>query len=222
MSAINTENLRKIGAHYGYTKTRRHPSVKPFIKATSGGVDFIDLDKSVEQYSKAVAFLKSVTDANKQVVFVGTKPEMKQVIKEIALAANMPYIADRYIGGIFTNYPEMKKRIEKLHNTLKQKEEGALSVYTKKEQLLINLDIKRLDKNFGGVSSLNGMPGALIIVDTKKEFMCVDEAIRMRIPVIGLCNTDTDINKIDYPILVNEGPPTVVKEILTNIKKSIV
>jgi small subunit ribosomal protein S2 len=222
MSAINTENLRKIGAHYGYTKTRRHPSVKPFIKATSGGVDFIDLDKSVEQYSKAVAFLKSVTDANKQVVFVGTKPEMKQVIKEIALAANMPYIADRYIGGIFTNYPEMKKRIEKLHNTLKQKEEGALSVYTKKEQLLINLDIKRLDKNFGGVSSLNGMPGALIIVDTKKEFMCVDEAIRMRIPVIGLCNTDTDINKIDYPILVNEGSPTVVKEILTNIKKSIV
>ncbi len=222
MSAINTENLTKIGAHYGYTKTRRHPSVKPFIKATGNGVDFIDLDKSVEQYTKAVTFLKSVTDANKQVVFVGTKPEMKQIIKEIALSSNMPYIADRYIGGIFTNYPEMKKRIEKLHNTLKQKEEGALAVYTKKEQLLINLDIKRLDKNFGGVSALNGMPGALVIVDTKKEYMCVDEAIRMRIPVVGLCNTDTDINKVDYPIIVNEGSPSVVKEILTNIKKSIV
>jgi small subunit ribosomal protein S2 len=222
MSTINKENLAKIGAHYGYTRTRRHPSAKPFVVSAANGVDFIDLDKTVNQYKTAVEFLKTVTDANKQVVFVGTKPEMKQIIKEIALAANMPYIADRYIGGIFTNFPQMKKRIEKLQDTLKKKEAGELSVYTKKEQGLIQKDIERLDRNFGGMSTINGMPGAIIIVDAKKEWMLVDEAKRVRVPIVALCNTDCDINGVDYPIVINDAAPGVVREILENIKKSIV
>ena len=221
MSTINKENLAKIGAHYGYTRTRRHPSAKPYVVSAANGVDFIDLNKTVDQYKTAVEFLKSVTDANKQVVFVSTKPEMKQIIKEIALAAGMPYIADRYIGGIFTNFPQMKKRIEKLQNTLKQKENGELEVYTKKEQGLIQKDIERLDKNFGGMSTINGMPGAIVIVDSKKEWMLVDEAKRVRVPVIALCNTDCDINAIEYPIVCNDAAPGVVREMLENIKKAI-
>lgn len=222
MSTINKDNLAKIGAHYGYTRTRRHPSAKPFVVSAANGVDFIELDNTVKQYENAVAFLKTVTDANKQVVFVGTKPEMKQIVKEISLAAGMPYIADRYVGGIFTNFPQMKKRIEKLHDTLKKKESGELAVYTKKEQGLIQKDIERLDRDFGGVSNITGMPGALVVVDSKKEYMCVDEAKKMGIPVVALCNTDCDINYVEYPIVCNDASPAVVRNILENIKKVII
>ena len=221
MSTINKDNLTKIGAHYGYTRTRRHPSAKPFVVSAANGVDFINLDKTLEQYKSAVEFLKTVTDANKQVVFAGTKPEMKQIVKEIALSSNMPYIADRYIGGILTNFPQMKKRIEKLQDTLKKKENGELAVYTKKEQGLIQKDVERLDKNFGGMSTINGMPGAIVIVDSKKEWMLVDEARKVRVPVVALCNTDCDINIIDFPIVINDAAPAVVREILENIKKAI-
>lgn len=218
---INIDNLAKIGAHYGYTRTRRHPSAKTFVFSAANGVDFIHLNKTVAQYKKAVEFLKTVTDSNKQIVFVGTKPEMKQIVKEIALSAGMPYIADRYIGGIFTNSAQMKKRIDKLQDTLKKKENGELEVYTKKEQGLIQKDIARLDKNFGGISSLIGMPGAIVLVDSKKEWMLVDEAKRMNIPIVALCNTDCDINAVDYPIVCNEASGAVVRIFLENIKKAV-
>lgn len=221
MSNMNTSELMKLGAHYGYTRTRRHPSAKPFVKSSTNGVDFIDLEKTTAQIDEAIKFLKTVADSNKQIVFVGSKPEMKQIIKEISLASGQPYIADRYIGGTFTNYPQIKKRIEKLHALLKQKEAGELAVYTKKEQMLIQKDIERLDRNFGGLSTLEGLPGALVIVDSKKEWMCVDEAIRMNIPVVALCNTDCDNKIADYPIVINEAAPQVVKAVLESIKSAI-
>ncbi len=218
MSNLNTNDLVKIGAHYGYTRTRRHPSAKPYINASQNGVDFIDLSKTMTQMDTAMDFLKGVVAANRQVVFVGTKPEMKQIIKEISLASNMPYIADRYIGGVFTNFPQIKKRIEKLHTLLKQKEAGELAVYTKKEQVLIQRDIDRLDRSFGGLSVLDGLPAALVVIDSKKEWMCVDEAIRMRIPVVALCNTDSDIKVIDYPVVCNDAAPQVARAMLEHIK----
>ena len=119
------------------------------------------------------------------------------------------------------SFAQMKKRIEKLFDLLKKKENGELAVYTKKEQMLFQKDIERLDRNFGGMSSMTNLPGAVVIVDTKKEFMCVDEAIKMGIPVVGLCNTDCDIKVIDYPIVVNESAPTVVRFILESIKKDL-
>ena len=219
MSNLNTNDLVKIGAHYGYTRTRRHPSAKPYINSSLNGVDFIELSKTSTQFDTAVDFLRSVVAANKQVVFLGTKPEMKQIIKEISLATGMPYIADRYIGGAFTNYPQIKKRIEKLHTLLKQKEAGELAVYTKKEQMLIQKDIERLDRNFGGLSTLEGLPGALVVIDSKKEWMCVDEAIKMRIPVVALCNTDCDIKAVDYPIVCNDAAPQVARYMLENLKQ---
>lgn len=220
MSNLNINELVKLGAHYGYTRTRRHPTAKPFIKSSTNGVDFIDLEKTSLQMDEALKFLKSVVDSNKQVLFVSTKPEMKQIIKEISLSSGMPYIADRYIGGSLTNYPQIKKRIEKLHDLLKKKEAGELSVYTKKEQGLIQKDIERLDRNFGGLSVLEGLPAALVVVDSKKEDMCVAEAIKMRIPVVSLCNTDCDNKIIDYPIVCNDAAPQVVREMLETIKRT--
>lgn len=218
---FNLDNLVKLGAHFGYTRTRRHPSVKAYVATSQSGIDFIDLKKSEAVFSEATKFLKSVTDANKQILFVGTKPEIRQIVKEVALSLNMPYIADRYVGGTLTNYPQIKKRIDKLADLLSKKEKGELSVYTKKEQSLIQKDIERIDFSFGGLSSLHGLPAALVVVDSRKENMVVLEAIQMGIPVVSISNTDCDLKGIAYPIVSNDSSATVVRELLENIKKSL-
>jgi small subunit ribosomal protein S2 len=218
---FNIDNLVKLGAHFGYTRTRRHPSAKAYVATSQSGIDFINLKKSEENYNEAVTFLKSITDANKQILFVGTKPEIRQIVKEVALSLNMPYIADRYVGGTLTNYPQIKKRIEKLADLLSKKEKGELSVYTKKEQSLIAKDIERIDFSFGGLASLRGLPAALVVVDSRKEEMVVTEANLMGIPVVAIANTDCNLKEVAYPIVSNDSSATVVREILESIKKSL-
>jgi small subunit ribosomal protein S2 len=221
MSSITTEALKKAGLQYGYSRTRRHPSVKPFVEGNHNGVDFIDLTKTKAQLDEAISFLTSVSGAGKTILFVGVKPEIRQLIKEVALSLNAPYIAERFIGGTLTNFPQMKKRIEKLHDLLKKKETGELSVYTKKEQLLIQRDIDRLDRDFGGISSLTNVPAAIVIIDARHEDMCVKEAKHLHIPVVALCNTDCTIEGIEYPIVGNDGAVTSVKFVLEAIKNAL-
>lgn len=221
MTAINKEVLAQHGLQYGYSRTRRHPSMKPFIDSNHNGVDFINLDKTAEQLDTAISFLKSVQGAGKTILFVGVKPEIRQIIKEVALSLNSPYIAERFIGGTLTNFPQMKKRIEKLHDLLKKKETGELSVYTKKEQLLIQRDIDRLDRDFGGVSSLTNIPAAIVIVDPRHEEMCVKEATRLHIPVVALLNTDCTLEGIEYPIVGNDGSVGAVRFVLETIKEAL-
>lgn len=219
--SISKEALSKAGLQYGYSRTRRHPSVKPYIEGNHNGVDFINLDKTREQLENAISFLKSVQGAGKTILFVGVKPEIRQIIKEVALSLNAPYIAERFIGGTLTNFPQMKKRIEKLHDLLKKKETGELAVYTKKEQLLIQRDIDRLDRDFGGISTLTNIPSAVVIVDPRHEDMCVKEAIRLHIPIVALANTDCTLEGIEYPIVGNDGSVSSVRFVLETIKDAL-
>jgi small subunit ribosomal protein S2 len=195
--------------------------VKPFIEGNHNGVDFINLDSTKEQLENAIAFLKSVQGAGKTIVFVGVKPEIRQIIKEVALSLNAPYIAERFIGGTLTNFPQMKKRIEKLHDLLSKKEKGELAVYTKKEQLLIQRDIDRLDRDFGGISALTNLPAAIVIVDPRHEIMCVKEAAMLHIPVVALANTDCTLEGIEYPIVGNDGSVGSVRFVLETIKNAL-
>ena len=219
--SITIEALKKAGLQYGYSRTRRHPSVKPFIEGNSNGIDFINLEKTKAQLEEAVAYLKSMQSAGKVILFVGVKPELRQIIKEVALSVNSPYVAERFIGGTLTNFPQMKKRIEKLHDLLKKKESGELAVYTKKEQLLIQRDIDRLDRDFGGISSLTNIPSVIVIVDSRHELMCVKEAKLLHIPVVALSNTDCTIEGIEYPIVGNDGSVSSVRFVLEAIKTAL-
>lgn len=221
MSKITKEALASAGLQYGYSRTRRHPSVKPFIEGNHNGVDFINLDSTAEQLNDSITFLKSVQGAGKVILFVGVKPEIRQMVKEVALSLNAPYVAERFIGGTLTNFPQIKKRIEKLHDLLKKKETGELSVYTKKEQLLIQRDIDRLDRDFGGISSLTNIPSAIVMIDSRHEDMCVKEAKILHIPVVALCNTDCTIEGIEYPIVGNDGSVSSVRFILESIKNAL-
>ena len=221
MKTITREELAEAGLQYGYSRSRRHPSTKSFITSTVNGVDIIDLDKTKVQLENALAFLAGMKSSGKVIMFVGVKPEVRQLVKEVALSLNTPYVAERFIGGLLTNFPQMKKRIEKLHDLLKKKEKGELAMYTKKEQLLIQRDIDRLDRDFGGVSSLTNVPAAIVIVDPRHESMCVLEAIRMHIPVVALTNTDCTLEGIDYPVVGNDGSIKPVRFFLETIKTAL-
>ncbi len=218
---ITIESLKSAGLQYGYSRTRRHPSVKPFIEGNVNGNDFINLEKTKEQLEEAVTFLKSMSSAGKVILFVGVKPEIRQIIKEVALSLNAPYIAERFIGGTLTNFPQIKKRIEKLHELLKKKETGELAVYTKKEQLLIQRDIDRLDRDFGGISTLTNIPSVIVVIDPRHEAMCVKEAKLLHIPVVALSNTDCTIGGIEYPIVGNDGSVSSVRFVLETIKNAL-
>ena len=219
--SITLDALKKAGLQYGYSRTRRHPSVKPFVEGNANGVDFINLNSTKTQLEEAVAYLKTVSGAGKTILFVGVKPEIRQIIKEVALSLNAPYIAERFIGGTLTNFPQMKKRIEKLHDLLKKKETGELAVYTKKEQLLIQRDIDRLDRDFGGISALTNLPAAIVVIDPRHESMCVKEAKLLHIPVVALSNTDCTIEGIEYPIVGNDGSVSSVRFVLETIKGAL-
>lgn len=219
--SITKEALSNAGLQYGYSRTRRHPSVKPYIEGNHNGVDFINLDKTAEQLENAISFLKSAQGAGKTILFVGVKPEIRAVVKEVALSLGAPYIAERFIGGTLTNFPQIKKRIEKLHDLLKKKETGELAVYTKKEQLLIQRDIDRLDRDFGGISSLTNIPAAIVMIDPRHESMCVKEAMRLHIPVVALANTDCTLEGIEYPVVGNDGSVGSVRFVLETIKDAL-
>jgi small subunit ribosomal protein S2 len=219
--SITQDALKKAGLQYGYSRTRRHPSVKPFVEGNYNGVDFINLVKTEEQLKEAISFLNAMHGAGKVILFVGVKPEIRQIIKEVALSLNSPYVAERFIGGTLTNFPQIKKRIEKLHDLLKKKETGELSVYTKKEQLLIQRDIDRLDRDFGGISSLTNIPHAIVVIDPRHESMCIKEAKHLHIPVVALSNTDCTLEGIEYPIVGNDGSVSSVRFVLEAIKAAL-
>jgi small subunit ribosomal protein S2 len=205
---INNERIDemfKAGAHFGYSKTRRHSSVAPYIFGVKNRVEIIDLEKTDELLDKAAAFVASLAHEGKQVLFVGGKNEARSALKIAAESVGMPFVDGRWIGGTLTNFSEIKKRIMKLEDLTKQKERGELSKYTKKERLMIDREIANLERFFSGISSMKDLPKAMIVIDSKKEIIAVTEAKKMNIPVVSLCGTDCDITEIDYPIVANDS-----------------
>ena len=181
------ERMSKLftaGAHYGYSKTRRHPSVAPFILTTKNRVDIVDLEKTEMMLDKALEFIKKLSSQGKQIIFVGVKPEAKKIITNASLSMDMPYVTERWIGGTLTNFPEIKKRIARLEELRSKKEKGELDVYTKKERLLIDEQIEKLGRFFGGLVLVKKMPDALFVIDSKREHIAVTEAKKAGIPVV--------------------------------------
>jgi len=223
------EALFNVGAHYGFIKSRRHPTVKPFIYGTKNKVEIFDLEKTEAQLETALEFVKKVAATGRQILFLGSKSEAREIIKQAADSINQPYVAGRWVGGTFTNFEVIRKRVEKLVDLSTQKEKGELTKYTKKERLLIDKDIERLTGLFGGIVPMAGLPGALFVIDSKKEAIAVAEARDKNIPVIALCGSDCDISKVNYPIVANDTAIDSIKyfahqiaEAYASAKKSVV
>lgn len=205
-----SKELMAVGAHFGYSKTRRHPSAKHYVFSTKNNVDIIDISYTEKMLTDALAFVKTLGEAKKTILFVSGKPESKRVIEQAAASLNMPYVENRWIGGTLTNFTQIKKRIDVLIDLKMKREKGELAKYTKKEQSDFSRQIEKMEKNFGGLVGMTKKPDAVFIVDTKKEHIAETEANMVKIPVIALMNTDCDFGNVEYPIIGNDASRTSV------------
>ncbi len=203
--------LFSAGAHFGFVKSRRHPSAKPFIFGVKNKIEIFDLEKTSESLEEALAFVEELGSKSAKVLFISGKNEAKAAITAAAESINMPYVAGRFIGGTLTNFPEIKKRVEKLESWVSQKEKGELVKYTKKERLLIDREIDKLREFFFGLSVMKALPQAIFVIDAKREFIAVKEAQKMNIPVIALCGTDNNLNEVEFPIPGNDASKTSIE-----------
>lgn len=199
------QDMFEVGAHYGYSRTRRHPTTKQFIFGSKNRTDIIDLEKTDAQLTRVQELLSSIVGSGRQVIFVGSKPELRDLVKTTAESLGMPYVDERWIGGTLTNWKQIKSRVVMLEDLGGKSEEGTLMYKTKKEKLLLERKIEKLERRFGGLSNLKGIPAAVIVVDAREEINAVTEAHMMGIPVIGLVNTDNDISLVDFPVVGNDN-----------------
>ncbi len=215
---LSLSPLMEAGVHFGYSRTRRHPTVTPYLYGIKGGVDIIDLEKTAPMMESAAAFISELGAAGKNVLFVGVKPEARNVVIEVAQSLKQPYVTERWIGGILTNFPEIKRRINRLETLREDKASGALEKYTKKEQLILAREMERLNKYFNGLTGLTKMPDAVVVVDSKKEHIAIKEARKMGVPIIALGNTDCSIRGISYPIIANDSSASSIRAVLGILK----
>lgn len=212
------DGLFKVGAHFGFSRSRRHATMKPFVYGTKNKTDLMDLTKTAPLFEAALQYVRGLGAHAKIVLIVGGKPEMSDLIRAAAGELQMPYVASRWLGGTLTNFPEIKKRIKKMAELLDERETGTLAKkYTKKERVLIDRDIARLEENFGGIAQMEKIPDALLVVDTRRESIAVEEARTLGIPVIGIMNSDCDATHATYPIIANDASRDSVKFVLNEI-----
>jgi small subunit ribosomal protein S2 len=205
------EKMFRAGAHFGYSKTRRHPSVSKYIYATKNKGDIINLEKTSELLETASLFVKELGAKNKVILFVGTKPEAKVTVKDMAESLNMPFVTERWIGGTLSNFTEIKKRIAELENYRKDSVGGGLDKYTKKERVVMAKKMEKLNRYYSGLIGLKKAPDALYIVDARSENIAATEGRKAGIPVIALVNSDSNIKGIDYPIVANDAAIPSIK-----------
>ncbi|MFH1608614.1 MAG: 30S ribosomal protein S2 [Patescibacteria group bacterium] len=214
------EEMFKTGAQYGYSKTRRHPSVSPFIYTTKNKTDIINLEKTNSMLEEASEFIKKLGSTKKIILFVGTKPEAKEAVRNTAESLNMPYVTERWIGGTISNFTEIKKRILELENYKADSTSGELQKYTKKERLVLSKKMEKLARYYTGLLGVKKIPDALFIVDAKTEHIAATEARKCDIPVITLTNSDTNIKQLDYPIVANDASIPSIKFFITQISNA--
>lgn len=211
------DQMFKAGVHFGYSRSSRHPSMKSTIYGTKNRVDIINLEETVIHLDRVKELLKGLSLGGKKVLFVGTKNEAKGVTKAAAEALDMPYVVERWVGGIFTNFSEIKKRIARMKDLASKKEKGELDVYTKKERLILQWEEDRLIKLFGGLADMTERPAVLIVVDPKKEKNTIAEAKKVGVPVIAIMNTDCEYADADYPIPANDSSTASIGLILAEL-----
>jgi len=214
------DSMFKAGAHFGFSKTRRHPSVSPYIFGVKNKVEIFDLEKTSELLEKAKAFAATLGKEGKTILFVGGKSEARNATKIGALSVNMPYVDGRWIGGTLTNFVQIRKRVEKLERLTSEREKGELAKYTKKERLLIDREIANLERFFSGVVSMKELPKAIFIIDPKKEKTALKEAQEIGIPVIAIAGSDCNIKSIQYPIVGNDSSQTSIQFLTQEITKA--
>jgi small subunit ribosomal protein S2 len=218
---IKIEDMEKAGVNFGHRISRLHPKMKPYLAGVKNTTHIIDLEKTAEAFENALEYVEKIISEKKVLVFIGTKIQIKDLIKDTAEECELPYVCERWLGGAFTNFPVIKKRIDYLIELENAKKQGGWEKYTKKERIKINKEFEGLKTKFGGLKSLVGLPEAIFVADIRKDDLAVKEAKMKGVKVVAICDTNVDPTEIDYPIPANDDAISSVKYILDKIKESI-
>jgi small subunit ribosomal protein S2 len=201
---ITIQTLLDAGCHYGHQTRRWNPKMKPYIFGERNGIYILDLKQTIVDADKAYSFLKDLAAKGGTVLFVGTKKQSQEAIAEQATRCNMPYINNRWLGGVLTNFVTMRSRIDRMEELEAMVEDGRMALLPKKEQAVLGKELDKLQKNLGGVRDMHQLPQALFVVDTKREEIAIREARRLHIPVVALLDTNSDPDVVDYGIPAND------------------
>ena len=214
MARTNFDQLLQAGCHFGHLKRKWNPAMAPYIYTERNGIHIIDLHKTAVKIDEAADALKQIAKSGKKILFVATKKQTKEVIAEKAKSINMPYVIERWPGGMLTNFPTIRKAVKKMANIDKLMADGTYANLSKRELLQITRQRAKLEKNLGSIADLTRLPSALFVVDVLKEQIAVREANRLGIPVFGIVDTNSDPNNIDFVIPANDDAKDSVEVIL--------
>ena len=215
MARTNFDQLLQAGCHFGHLKRKWNPAMAPYIYTERNGIHIIDLHKTVIKIDEAADALKQIAKSGKKVLFVATKKQTKEIIAEKAQSVGMPYVIERWPGGMLTNFPTIRKAVKKMANIDKLMQDGTYANLSKRELLQITRQRAKLEKNLGSIADLTRLPSALFVVDVMKEQIAVREANRLGIPVFGIVDTNSDPKNIDFIIPANDDAKDSVEVILT-------
>ena len=222
MAVISMKQLLEAGVHFGHQTRRWNPKMAPYIFTERNGIYIIDLQKTVKKIEEAYAFMKDVAESGKPILFVGTKKQAQNAIFDEATRCGQSYVNQRWLGGMLTNYKTISGRIKRLNDIEKMEEDGTFEKLSKKEVTKLRAEHDKLQKFLGGIRDMKGMPGALFIVDPKKERIAVKEARILNIPVVGIVDTNCDPDDVDYIIPANDDAIRAVKLISSKMADAVI
>ena len=222
MAVISMKQLLEAGVHFGHQTRRWNPKMAPYIFTERNGIYIIDLQKTVKKVDEAYDFLRSVVAEGKNILFVGTKKQAQEAVKDEALKAGMFYVNERWLGGMMTNFSTIRKSINRLKELEAMEQDGTFEVLSKKEVLSLKREQEKLEKSLGGIKDMNELPGALFIVDPRKERIAVAEARKLDIPIVAIVDTNCDPDEIDYVIPGNDDAIRAVKLLTSRMADAVI
>jgi len=221
MKKITTKELLDAGVHFGHLTRKWNPQMAPFIFMEKNGIHIIDLNKSLKHLEEAAAALQNIVRSGRKVMFVATKKQAKEVVETEAKKLKMPFVTERWLGGMLTNFATIRKSLKKMQSIDKLMKDEAYLNMAKRERLMITREREKLERVLGGISDLNRLPAALFVIDIKREHIAVAEAAKLNIPVFAMVDTNSDPNQVDYPIPANDDAFKSISLITSYISASL-
>ena len=221
MTKIEIQELLDAGVHFGHLTRKWDPNMAPYIYGERNGVHIIDLYKTAAKIEEAAEALKKIATSGRKILFVATKKQAKEIISNKSKSVNMPYITERWMGGMLTNFQTIRRAVKKMSNIDRMKQDGSFDALSKREKLQINRQRAKLEKNLGSIVDMTRIPGALIVVDVKKEHIAVAEAKKLNIPIFAMVDTNSDPRLIDYVIPSNDDATKSIDKIISHLTGAI-
>jgi small subunit ribosomal protein S2 len=221
MNKPEYKELLDAGAHFGHMKKKWNPKMKPYIFMERKGIHIIDLNRTMECMEKAASAMKQIAKSGRKIMFVATKKQARDIVRSAAEEINMPYVTDRWLGGMMTNFATIRRSVKKMQNIEKMLAGGQATSLTKKEKLTLSREKAKLDKVLSGISKLNRLPAAIFIVDTVHEHIAIKEATKLNIKTFAMVDTNSDPNQVDFPIPANDDASKSIKVVTEYVANAI-